>query len=133
MKILYIYLATLIVLGILDFSWIGLIAKNFYKTQYGALLSSHPVLWAAVAFYLLYAAGLTYFVILPALAGGSILRAALIGLFFGLIAYGTYDLTNQSLIPGYPVILTVVDMAWGAIAGGLVSTVVYLLASFLRL
>ena len=42
-------------------------------------------------------------------------RAALYGALFGLCAYATYDLSNLATLRGWPVSVTVVDMAWGAV------------------
>jgi uncharacterized membrane protein len=41
----------------------------------------------------------------------SLFRSAL----FGILTYGTYDLTNLALIEGWPVLVTVVDIIWGMI------------------
>jgi uncharacterized membrane protein len=129
MQTIYLYLVTVVLLGVFDFAWIGVIAKSFYKSQLGSLLSASPVWWAAGLFYLLYAAALIFFVIHPALASRSLVRVILTGLFFGLVAFGTYDLTNMATIPNWTVLMTVVDMAWGAFAGAAVSGIVYLIAT----
>jgi uncharacterized membrane protein len=117
-------LAMLAAMAVLDALWLSTATRLFYRPKLGALLNDLPVWPAAILFYLLYAAGVTLFVLRPALNdGGSPLTAALFGAAFGLVAYGTYDLTNQATIKDWPVIVTVVDMAWGslltAIAAGI--------------
>jgi uncharacterized membrane protein len=108
--------AMLAVLAVLDAVWLSTAAKLLYRPKLGALLNEMPVWWAAIAFYLLYAAGVTLFVLRPALnEGWSPLTAALFGAAFGLVAYGTYDLTNQATIRDWPLLVTVIDMAWGAL------------------
>lgn len=108
--------AMLAVLAVLDAVWISTATKLLYRPKLGALLNEMPVWWAAIAFYLLYAAGVMLFVLRPALSEGwSPLTAALFGAAFGLVAYGAYDLTNQATIRDWPVIVTVIDMAWGAL------------------
>ncbi|MFM2330505.1 MAG: hypothetical protein RLZZ26_12 [Candidatus Parcubacteria bacterium] len=129
MQTIYLYLITLPILIVLDLAWVGGIAKNYYKGQLGAMLTDSPVWWAIGLFYLLYVAGLVYFVIVPAVGAHSLSRALLGGAFFGLIAYGTYDLTNLGLTANWPVLMSFVDMAWGAFAGGAVSALVYLIAT----
>ena len=42
------------------------------------------------------------------------MTAALYGALFGLIAYATYDLTNLATLQGWPLVVTAVDMVWGA-------------------
>jgi len=34
---------------------------------------------------------------------------------FGFVAYATYDLSNLATLKGWPVWLTVLDMAWGTL------------------
>jgi len=109
-------IATLGTLAVLDAVWLSTATKLLYRPKLGALLNEMPVWWAAIGFYLLYAAGVIFFVLRPALNEGlSPLTAALYGAAFGLVAYGTYDLTNQATIKDWPVIVTVIDMAWGAL------------------
>ncbi|MCW0232773.1 MAG: DUF2177 family protein [Ferrovibrio sp.] len=103
-------------LAVLDALWLSTATRLFYRPRLGALLNELPVWWAAIAFYLLYAAGVALFVLRPAIGEGqSPLTAALFGAAFGLVAYGTYDLTNQATLRDWPALVTVVDMAWGAL------------------
>ncbi|MCX6032579.1 MAG: DUF2177 family protein [Chloroflexi bacterium] len=114
------YFVTLICFLILDAIWLGLIAEPFYQAQIGFLLAKNPNWLAAGAFYLLYVAGLVFFVVEPALRAGSAPgRAALRGAFFGLVAYATYDLTNLATMDRWPLLLTAVDLAWGTLLGAL--------------
>ena len=114
------YAITLVCFLTLDAIWLGLIAQPFYQAQIGFLLARNTNLPAAGAFYLLYVAGLVFFVVGPALrAGTPPVRATLRGAFFGLVTYATYDLTNLATIDRWPLPLTVVDMAWGTLLGAL--------------
>jgi len=56
-----------------------------------------------------------FFVVRPALAQGSARRAAVTGAFFGLIAYGSYDMTNWATLNGWSAQLALMDMAWGTL------------------
>jgi uncharacterized membrane protein len=114
------YLITLLSFLVLDAIWLGLIAQPFYQAQIGFLLAENPNWLAAGMFYLLYVAGLYSFVVEPGLRGEtSPVRAALRGGFFGLVAYATYDLTNLATIDRWPLLLTAVDLVWGATLGAL--------------
>jgi len=118
------YLVTLFAFLALDALWLGLIAQPFYQAQIGFLMAENPNWLAAGAFYLLYVAGLVFFVVGPALrAGTSPARAALRGAFFGLVAYATYDLTNLATLDRWPLLVTVVDLAWGTLLGALTTLV----------
>ncbi len=116
-----LYLVTLAIFFIIDMVWLGLVAKNFYRRQLGGMLSPKVGWTAAILFYLLFIAGLLLFVIVPSLKGGGALQALWQGAFFGLIAYATYDLTNLATLKNWPLLVTIVDLAWGALLGGSVS------------
>jgi uncharacterized membrane protein len=110
------YIAVLVVMGVLDGAWLSFSVSRIYKPGIGQLMAAQPVAAAAIIFYLLYAAGVTYLI---TLAAGSAGIAALRGAVFGLVAYGTYDLTSLAIMRNWPVNVTVIDMIWGAILTGI--------------
>lgn len=112
----------------IDALWLTLIAKNFYAKHIGYLMAKNPNLWAALIFYLIFIAGLVFFVIAPAIDKKEWLHALLAGVFFGLVTYATYDLTNLATIKDWPILVTVVDLAWGMFVSGIVSVATYFLA-----
>jgi uncharacterized membrane protein len=118
---------------VLDVIWLLLIARGLYVAELGALLKTNPNLVAALAFYLLYLAGLTFFVLQPAAAHGDIVRTGLIGAAFGLVAYGTYDLTNLATLNGFSARIALIDMAWGMIVTGITAGATIALARAFRL
>lgn len=126
-NILLSYLAALLVLVGVDLVWLGQIAKSIYAAELGALLRKDPNFIAAGAFYLLYAGGITLFAILPGLKAGSALQAFGLGAALGLVAYGTYDLTNLSVINGYTLKIAVIDMAWGVVSSATTAGIVAML------
>jgi uncharacterized membrane protein len=97
-----------------DMLWLGLLMTSQYQAWIGPLMREQPLLPPAAVFYLLYPAGLVVFAIRPALTQPAWTRAAALGAFFGLLAYGTYDLSNFATLKGWPWQMTLVDMAWGA-------------------
>ncbi len=125
---LKLYFIALPVFFAIDMLWLGLIAKNFYANQIGFLMRPDINWTAAILFYLLFIAGLVQFVIVPALEKGSFLHALFLGAFFGLITYATYDLTNLATIKNWPLLVTIVDLAWGATLAATVSTASYFIA-----
>jgi len=108
-----IYLVTLVIFFLVDILWLTVISRNLYKKYLGYIMTPNVNWVAALVFYVLFIAGLVFFVINPALAKGDLLYAILAGGFFGLIAYGTYDLTNLATLKDWPVLITVVDLLWG--------------------
>jgi uncharacterized membrane protein len=109
--------------------WLGLVAKNFYARQIGFLVKADINWTAAILFYLLFIAGLAAFVIQPSLDKQSWMHALLFGAFFGLVTYATYDLTNLATIKDWPLLVTAVDLVWGAFLGAATSVLTYLIAS----
>ena len=59
-------------------------------------------------------------------------KPLLLGAFFGLVTYATYDLTNHATVRGWPWIVTVVDLAWGTVLAASVSCVGYFVGRWLR-
>jgi uncharacterized membrane protein len=125
---LKLYALALPIFFAVDMVWLGVVAKNFYRKQLGFLMSGEVTWTAAILFYLLFIGGLVFFVIMPAMEKGSWVRALLVGALFGLITYATYDLTNLATVKNWPLLVTVVDLAWGATLAAAVSTATYLIA-----
>ena len=118
MKHIIIYFATALVFFGLDFIWLTRIANNFYKSEIGALLLPQPNLAAAGVFYIFYIAGIVYFAVMPNLASENWAMALLSGALLGLLAYGTYDMTNYATLKGWTMNVVIVDMAWGMFLTG---------------
>lgn len=112
----------------IDAVWLTLIAKHFYAKHLGYLMAKNPNLLAALMFYLIFIAGLLFFVITPALDKKMWMHALLAGLFFGLVTYATYDLTNLATVRDWPLIVTIVDLMWGMCLSTMVSVVTYFVA-----
>ncbi len=114
---------------VLDLIWIGVVGAGFYKSQLGSMLRMDVVWPAAIAFYVIYALAIAFFVIQPAIEVRSVVRVLLMGAFFGLAAYATYDLSNLATLTGWPLPVTFVDLAWGTFFTALTSGAVYLIAT----
>lgn len=123
--LLLTYLASLAAFLVLDFVWLGALARGFYRDQMGHLMRPDVQWVPAFAFYALFVGAILVFVVLPAAERGSLARAALLGAFFGLVTYATYDLTNLAVLEGFRTRLAIVDMAWGTTLCALVSIVGY--------
>lgn len=116
---------------LIDFVWLGTIAKQVYADRMGHLLADKPNVAAAVVFYAIFVAGLVYFVIHPAVADGSWQRALFVGAFFGLVTYATWDLTNLAVLKDFPLSIVPIDMAWGTFLAASVSTTTYVVVQAL--
>jgi len=123
------YFITLVIFFAIDLVWLGVVAKNFYRQHIGHLMSADVNWPAALLFYAVYIAGIVFFAIKPAFEAGSASRALAYGAFFGFIAYATYDLTNQATMKNWPVLVTVIDLAWGTVLTATVAFLSYQVSS----
>lgn len=122
-----LYFIALPVFFLIDFIWLALVARKFYLDQIGMLMKTNINWPAAIIFYLLFIVGLIIFVIAPAVEKKSLTHAVIMGGLFGFFAYATYDLTNLATLKNWPLTLSLVDMAWGAILAALVSSITFLI------
>jgi uncharacterized membrane protein len=118
---LKLYFATLIAFLAIDMVWLGLVARTFYRNYLGFLMTPTTNWIAAVLFYLLFILGILVFVVVPGLQENSLKATLLRAALFGLVTYATYDLTNLATVKNWPVLITVIDMAWGTILSVVVS------------
>jgi len=112
----------------LDLLWLGVVAKKFYAEHMASLLRPDVKWVPALLFYLLYVTAVVVFVVVPAAERRSLTRAVGMGAFFGLAAYATYDLTSLALIRDFPLIVVLVDLAWGVVLTAVASSVGYAVA-----
>lgn len=124
-KALIAYVLTLLTFLLLDGIWLGLLMAPTYRELLGSLMLEKPLLLPAAVFYCLYVIGCVVFVVLPALSWQ---RAAKLGALLGLVAYGTYDLTNWATLRDWSVQVSLMDWAWGTVATAVACTVGYLMA-----
>lgn len=122
------YVVFAIVFGIMDFIWLTTAVPRFYQPAIGSILAENVRAAPAALFYLTYVAGVVFFVLAPTVTTGDWKQAAIRGAALGLVAYATYDLTNQATLSVWPTRLTVVDLSWGVFATAIASTLTVLIA-----
>ncbi|HMO78096.1 MAG TPA: DUF2177 family protein [Candidatus Paceibacterota bacterium] len=117
---LTLYLISVPLFFLIDLLWLGVIAKNIYQDRLGHLLGE--VNWvAALIFYFIFLAGLTFFATYPAVLVDKLSVAILYGAFFGFVTYVTYELTNLALLKDWPLSIVYIDIAWGTFLGAFVT------------
>lgn len=112
------YAGSAVVFFALDFLWLGFIALGFYRSEIGALMLDSPNIAPAAVFYLFYVVGIVGFAVLPALSAQSWVWALTAGVALGLIAYGTYDMTNLATLKDWSWKVSAVDLLWGGFVSG---------------
>lgn len=132
LKFLAAYAATAVVFVLMDMTWLTLTGAPIYRPVLGPFLADKVDAGAALAFYLIYIFGLVFFAVRPAFTSQDWKTAAMSGLLLGLVAYATYDLTNQATLRLWSLKLTVLDLCWGMTASAVASTLGFLAAKGLR-
>jgi uncharacterized membrane protein len=127
MDLIKVFVPTFIIGMVIDFIWIGVLAGGFYKTQLAGMIRATKDFtaghWSAAALVYVAIVGGIMFFVLP--RSSSVSQAALYGAIFGLISYAIYELTNYSLLLGWPSKIVFVDIAWGVVLCALLSMVAY--------
>lgn len=125
---LKLFSVSLVSFLVLDYIWLGLIAKNIYLKHLATIGRIENgefkiILWAGVAVYVLMSIGLVYFVIPKVRVESSWLWVFLIGALYGFISYGIYDMTNYATLKDYTLQLSAIDMIWGSVLCGTVTVI----------
>ena len=118
--LLLAYVTMLLVFGVLDGVWLGVVANQWYFGSLSGLLRDPFITWPWLVFYIGYCAAGLYLAGLP--ARQNLARAFLNGAVVGATAYGAYNLTNYSIVADWPLPITLIDWTWGTVATALVST-----------
>lgn len=123
------FLFSLLGVLIIDGIWLGFVARNFYFEQLKSLARLKdggfaPLLAPAVGVYIAIAIGLALFVLPKARDFDSPWLAAAFGAAFGAVTYAVFELTNYSIINGWPPLVVVVDIFWGAAMCALITAAV---------
>ena len=122
---IFAYLGAAVTMLVLDAAWLSFAAKRLYRPLLGDILADGFRLAPAALFYFLYVAGVVALAATPGLAAGKWTVALARGLTLGLIAYGTYDLTNQATLRQWSAVVTLADMCWGIVLTGAAATGAY--------
>ena len=119
------YATTLFVLVLVDAVWLTLVMRGLFVTHLGPLLAEPVRYVPAVVFYLIFTAGLLVLAVEPAVRAGSLRSAIVLGMVLGLTAYATYDLTNRATLQAWPMVIVIVDIAWGTILSAIAAAAGY--------
>lgn len=133
LRYLVAYVATAVVFLGLDAIWLSRIALGMYRRELGDLLLEVPNLGISAAFYLLFVAGIVVLAVVPALNGGGWVGALWMGAVLGLVAYGTYDITNLATLRNWSAAVTLADLAWGTALTAVSATAGYLVVTWFHL
>lgn len=116
--------------AILDYLWIGKVVGGLYQNQIGGILRKTnsvlaPNIPSTIAVYIIIGCLIAFFVLPIIPSDSSYLKVFGYGALFGFLAYSFYDLTNYALLSAWPLYVSVVDIVWGTVMIGIVTTVAY--------
>jgi len=123
MKWIVAYIAAAVAFGALDAVYLRWAADNLYRPVIGSILADEFRMGAAIAFYLIYIAGVVWFAVKSGLEAGNVGTALINGALLGGLCYATFDLTSQAVMKVWSTHLTLIDIAWGAFATGVATAV----------
>ena len=118
MQILILFVATALILLVLDLIGLRFIVRPVFERHVGHLLVEPLRMVPAVLFYLGYVAGVIWFVSMPAFRQGDAASALINGALIGLMAYGTYEFTNYATLRDWSFEQVAVDTLWGGLLTG---------------
>ncbi len=113
------FVIALLFFFIIDVFWIYFVATPMYKQEIASLMELKVP--PALLFYVIFLLGLIFFVVNPN-QNNTLVNVFLIGAFFGLVTYGTYDLTIYASMNIFSLKLVVADIIWGMFLSGAVAT-----------
>lgn len=119
------YGAALLVFGVVDALWLGLMGPVLYMPVLKEVLAPSIRIAPAIAFYLMYPIGIVAFGVVPALRADSGVVGMASALLFGALAYGTYDLTNYATLKVWSLPITLMDIAYGAAASAIATAAAF--------
>jgi len=113
MDLIIACITTAVVFLGLDAIWLKTFIGPFFRERIGHMMRDDPKIGVAAGFYFIYALGIVYFAVVPALDAGFVTPALINGAFLGLLGYGTYEATSMSIMKDWRWSMLIVDILWG--------------------
>lgn len=112
------YLSVTTIFLFIDVIWLSQFFSYIYQPNIGELLRENIIIFPAILFYIIYPLGATILVALPSLEKVLLKTIFINGFVLGVIAYGTYNLTNMATLEGWSAKVVIIDMIWGGFLTG---------------
>ena len=112
------FLSVTTIFLLIDIIWLSQSFNYIYQPNIGELLRENIIIFPAILFYIIYPLGATILVALPSLEKVLLKTIFINGFVLGVIAYGTYNLTNMATLEGWSAKVVIIDMIWGGFLTG---------------
>jgi uncharacterized membrane protein len=132
-KFLKVSLTSAILFILLDFLWLAVIASAWYRQTLGYLAELDPqgkiifTIPMGLIAQVVIALALTAVITLALHVDNRLVVALGWGAFIGFAIYATYDFTNLSFVKGWPLWISLLDVAWGTLQGLMAGVYVFYL------
>ena len=125
MPVIVSYFSMLIFFIIAEMIVLTNIIQPLFKKHIGFLMKEDTNFSIAAIFYFVYVAGVFWFASRAGIKSESFSVAIFSGAFLGLLAFGTYEITNYVILKDWKIELVLVDTLWGIIITGSMAYVGY--------
>lgn len=130
LKFLKIAGASIVIVAILDYLFLGNIASKFYTEQLGYLADMKKgKIQFNIPMGLIAQAGvalsLCVFIVTALQLNNTLTTSVLCGGIMAFLVFCIYDFTNLSFVKDYPIKLALVDIGWGTFQGLVAGVYVY--------
>lgn len=132
-KFLKVSFSSAILFVLLDFLWLAIIASAWYRQTLGFLAELDPQgkitfnIPIGLIAQVVIALALSAVIMLALLVDNRLVVALGWGAFIGFAIYATYDFTNLSFVKGWPLWISLLDVAWGTLQGLMAGAYVFYL------
>ena len=130
MSIIVSYISMLIFFIVAEIIVLSNIMQPLFKKHIGFLMKEETNFSIAAIFYLVYVAGVFWFATRAGIKSESSLVAIFSGAFLGLLAFGTYEITNYVILKDWKISLVLIDTLWGIIITSSMAYIGYRAHSF---
>ena len=118
MPVIVSYFSMLIFFIIAEMIVLTNIIQPLFKKHIGFLMKEDTNFSIAAIFYFVYVAGVFWFASRAGIKSESFSVAIFSGAFLGLLAFGTYEITNYVILKDWKIELVLVDTLWGIVITG---------------
>ena len=130
MSVIVSYFSMLIFFIIAEMIVLTNIMQPLFKKHIGFLMKEDTNFSIAAIFYFVYVAGVFWFASRAGIKSESFSVAIFSGAFLGLLAFGTYEITNYVILKDWKIELVLVDTLWGIVITGSMAYVGYRVHNF---
>ncbi len=118
-------LGTISAFFIIDIIWIRLFAMNMYQKYIQDIMSNSINALPVILFYIFYP--IIVYIMYKIVNIDNLFQILLFGFLAGVLAYGTYNLTNMGILKTWNWNIVILDTIWGGLLTMITMYLIYLM------